>query len=128
MRRALRYAAASTAAVAATVAALWPVLDPGGRFGVLLAAAVALPVQIAAFGALVWSRRHHANAFFAAWVGGTLVRMGVLLLVGILLLSTQAVAPVPMLLALAGFFFGLLLLEPLFWGPGGGRTAETNGS
>lgn len=122
MRAVLRYALAASGLVAVVVAAAWMALDPRGRFGVLMAAAVALPVQVAAFALLVRGRERGTEAFLGAWVAGTLVRMGIVLGAGLLLLRVTALAPAPTLLSLAGFFFGLLLLEPLFWGSGSERT------
>ena len=40
-----RYAAVGTAGVSLVILALWPFLDPANRMGLLIAAAVALPVQ-----------------------------------------------------------------------------------
>jgi len=65
--------------VAVLVAAV--TLDGPGLAGVLAAAAVALPVQIGAFAALT-RVRVGTNAFLAAWVGGTVVRMAVVGLAG----------------------------------------------
>lgn len=124
MKAVLAYGAASSTLVAVVVAVLWMVLDPRGRFGVLMAAAVALPVQVAAFAFLVRGRARGTTAFLGAWVAGTLVRMGIVLGAALLLLRVTALAPAPTLLSLAGFFFGLLLLEPLFWGAGSERTME----
>ena len=128
MTAVLRYAAVALALLAAAVAALWTVLDPSGRSGVLMAAAVALPVQVAAFAWLVRGRKRSTNAFLAAWAGGTLVRMATVLAGGLILIRATAAAPAPTLLGLAGFFFALLLLEPLFWGAGAERTTDTNGT
>ncbi|NIP57038.1 MAG: hypothetical protein GWM92_02840, partial [Gemmatimonadetes bacterium] len=51
----------------------------------------------------------------AAWVGGTLARMALVVAVAFVLVRIEGVALAPALLALAGFFFGLLLLEPVFF-------------
>jgi hypothetical protein len=37
-------------------------------------------------------------------------------------IRSEAAGTVPMLLALAGFFFGLLLLEPVYFRPRAGET------
>lgn len=128
MTAGLRYAAAGTVLVGLTVAALWPLLDPRGRSGVLLAAAVALAIQVPAFVLLVRGRRRGGNAFLAAWAGGTVVRMAAVLAAGLILIRATAFAPAPTLLGLAGFFFGLLLLEPFCWGPARERTTDSNRS
>jgi hypothetical protein len=104
------------------VALPWTWLDAEARRGLVIGACVAFPIQWAAFGLLL-RFRHRANAFLAVWAGGTLVRMGSVLGAGILLLRVDSADPAALLLALAGFFFGMLLLEPLFLRPG---TAESN--
>ena len=49
MSASLRYGAAAVAVVGLLTLVLWPFLEPAGRQGVLVAAAVALPVQLVAF-------------------------------------------------------------------------------
>lgn len=104
------------------VAVPWPWLGPEARRGLVIGASIAFPIQWIAFGLLLKFRKK-ANAFLAVWAGGTLVRMGSVLAAGFLLLEVDSADPAALLLALAGFFFGLLLLEPLFLRPG---TAESN--
>ena len=100
--------------MAVTVLALWPILDPADRQGVLVAAAIALPVQILAFSALV-RLRGRLNGFLAVWAGGTLLRMFVVGVAAFLAIRSGSDGAIAMLLALAGFFFGLLLLEPVYF-------------
>jgi hypothetical protein len=80
----------------------------------LLAAAVALPVQIVAFSALVRFRKRFTG-FLAVWAGGILVRMAIVISVSIVALRVRMDGAVAALLALAGFFFLLLLLEPFYF-------------
>ncbi len=89
----------------------------------MVAALVAYPIQVAAFGLLVryWGE---ANRFALVWVGGSVARMAVVLLAGFALSRVESLPPAPTLLALAGFFFGLLLLEPLFLGRRGSESTE----
>ena len=108
-----RYGGVALAVVALVTAGLWPWLSSPARLGVLVAAAVAYPVQLLAFFLLV-RFRGDGNRFMVVWMGGTLVRMGVILTAAVVLTRVEALPPAPTLLALAGFFFGLLLLEPLF--------------
>ena len=123
MSTSVRYAITGTAAIATIVAGLWPFLEPAGRSGILAAAAVALPVQIIAFWAL--NRfRSELNGFLAAWIGGTLVRMAVIATVAVVVIRSGTEGAGPMLLALAGFFFGLLLLEPVYFRIGPSETVE----
>jgi hypothetical protein len=100
---------------------LWPFLDPDARRGVVVAAAIALPVQIGAFALLV-RYRGNMNGFLAVWAGGTLVRMAVVGIAAVIAIRSGAAGAVPMLLGLAGFFFGLLLLEPIYFRPGATET------
>lgn len=101
--------------------ALWPLLGADGRRGVLIAGAIALVVQVAAF-SLLMRYRGQVKGFLAAWAGGTLIRMGVIFGVALFAWKAEIAGAVPMLLALAGFFFGLLLLEPVFFRRGAGET------
>jgi len=111
---AAKYAVTGAAIVAASTVALWPWLSPAGRSGVLIAGLVALPIQVAAF-ILLLRYRGELTGFLAVWVGGTLVRMVVVAVVALLAIRSGVEGAVPMLLALAGFFFGLLLLEPVYF-------------
>lgn len=130
MRATATYALVSLALVGGVTAALWPFLGPGGRVGVLVAGAVAVPVQVAAFGVLA-RHRIGERAFFSAWVGGTVVRLGLVVTVAGAIAWWRFVPPAPTLLALAGFFFGLLLLEPVWLrrapGPDDDRVRDANG-
>ena len=88
MTRLLRYGFVGFLLVAVVGAAIWPLLGPDARRGLLIAAAVAYPIQLVAFGLMV-RYRDRANAFLAVWAGGTLVRMGSVLAVGVLLLKVE---------------------------------------
>ena len=114
MKAGTAYAATGLVALGLLVLGLWPWLDPAGRNGVLLAAGVAWLVQVGAF-AILLRHREEPRRFLAAWVGGTLARMGLVLAAAFVVARVEGVAPAPALLALAGFFFGLLLLEPVFF-------------
>lgn len=109
-----RYAAAGLGLVAAVVLVLGLLMDPSGTRGVLVAGAMAWTVQVVAFGALL-RYREGATSFLVAWSAGTLVRMGVIFLGALMVIRMPELPPVPTLLALAGFFFGLLLLEGFFF-------------
>lgn len=103
------------------ILALWPALDPAGRRGLLIAAAIALPVQFLAFVGLM-KVRGQLNGFLAVWVGGTLLRVVVIGITAFFAIRSGIDGLAPMLLGLAGFFFGLLLLEPVFFRPAAGET------
>jgi len=110
----IKYAATGVSIVALSVLALWPFLDSAGREGILIAAAIALPIQVVAFAMLV-KYRGQLNGFLAVWAGGTLLRMFVVGIAALFAIRSGAEGAIPMLLALAGFFFGLLLLEPMYF-------------
>lgn len=122
MRSWVSYAAVGLVLVAGITLALWPWLDVAGRRSLAVAAAVSWAVQVAAFALLVRSRIEPGR-FLAAWAGGTLVRMGIIGAAAFVLARTSSLAPLPTLLGLAGYFFVLLLLEPVFFRPDG----ETRG-
>lgn len=109
-----KYAGAGAAGVAVVILVLWPFLDPASRLGMLIAAAVALPVQWVAFAALM-RFRGKPNGFLRVWVGGAALRMAVVGLVAFLAISRGVEGSITLLLALVGFLFGLLLLEPMYF-------------
>jgi hypothetical protein len=123
MSAVLRYAGVSFALLLGCTLILWPWLDAGGRAGVLGAALLAYPIQVVAFGLLIRFQKE-TNRFLAVWAGGTVVRMLVVGIAAFVLIRYPSISPVSTLLALAGFFFGLLLLEPLFFGAKVGGTVR----
>jgi hypothetical protein len=125
MSASVRYGASSVALIGLLTLGLWPFLDAAGRMGVLVAAAVAIPIQVGAFVVLV-RYRGEVKGFMAAWAGGMAIRAAALLVVAILVIRSGSASAIPMLLALAGFFFALLLLEPVCFKadpPGHGKAA-----
>lgn len=105
------------------VLVMWPFLEASGREGILFAAAIALPVQVGAFWALQ-RLRGEVTGFLTAWVGGTFLRVAVIAVVAMAAIRSDMEGAVPMLLALVGFFFGLLLLEPVFFRFAPNKTVE----
>lgn len=124
MNAPLNYAITGLAVVGGITLALWPVLEAPSRQGVVTAGLIALPVQVLAFWLLV-RFRDRLNGFLAVWAGGTLVRMGIVAVVAFVVIRNDVPGAVALLLALAGFFFGLLLLEPLHFRPGQGDRTGT---
>ena len=112
MKSSFRYAKVGTAVVGVVVLLTWPFLNSESWRGVLIAALVALPVQVISF-ALLQRYRHELNRFIIAWVGSTVVRIGVIGIVALVAFRSGMAGGVSMLLALATFFFGLLLLLSL---------------
>ncbi len=123
MTQFLRYGGVALAFVLVVIAGCWLWLSPEGRTGILVAAGVAYPIQMLAFFLLV-RFFEDAKRFLLFWVGGTVVRMGVILGAALVLTQVEGLPPAPTLLGLAGFFFGLLLLEPLFLRPNRAETTE----
>ena len=123
MTQVYRYGGVAFLALLLVNAGLWPWLSPSARTGILVAALVAYPIQMMAFFLLVrfWNE---GKRFLLVWVGGTVVRMLVILVAALALTRKDGLPPAPTLLGLAGFFFGLLLLEPLFLRPRGAETTE----
>ena len=125
MKTSLRYAMTGAAGIVLVTAGLWPFLDEPARDGVLLAGAIALSVQVVAF-ALLIRFRNRWNTFLAVWVGGTLFRMGLVLVLATVMLRAEVAGAVPLLLSLAGFLFGLLLLEPAYFRREVGRRVDVS--
>jgi hypothetical protein len=115
LRSVVRYGLICAAIVASGSGLAAVTLERPGLMGVLAAAAVALPVQVALFAAMSRSRVG-TNRFLAAWVGGMLVRMLVVGLVALALDRWPGLPEAPTLLGLVAFFFVTVLLEPLFLG------------
>ena len=113
MNNVTKYAFTGLLGVALITLVFMPFLDPAGRRGLVIAALIALPIQILAFSAML-SFRSDWNRFLVVWVGGTLVRMVVIALAAFVAIRLDLEGLAPMLLALAGFFFGLLLIEPIY--------------
>ena len=113
MSAAVRYGATAVALIGLLTLAIVPVLEPAGRLGVVVAAAVAVPIQVVAF-AFLLRYRGEMKGFVAAWAGGMALRALTLLVVAVLVIRSGTEGAVPTLLALAGFFFALLLLEPIY--------------
>ncbi len=111
MTRTYAWTAASVVAVAGGVTFPW--LDGPGRVGLLAAAALVLPVQIAAFALL---SKHAARPVegLVAWIGAAAVRMAVVIAAGVAVATLPALSPVATLIGCAGLFFVLLMLEPIF--------------
>lgn len=109
-----QYAIAATVVTAVIGGAMWPFLDGTGRMSLMVAASIALPVQLGAF-LLVVPSLGDQNRFLVRWGIGVLARMGVVGGVGLLLPRLQSLDGGVLLLTICGLFFALLLLEPAFF-------------
>lgn len=114
MKRWLLYVVASTVVVVGCNAALRGALDDAGDAGLAWAGGIALVVQWAAFGMLLFLKGS-SNGFMLAMAGGTLARLGVLGAAGVVVtVAETGVGAEALILGLAGFLFALALLEALF--------------
>jgi hypothetical protein len=91
---------------------LFALLDPVARTGILIAAAISLPVQILAFGLLARAQGD-VTRFFLWWGAGIALRVVVVAVVGVASTGLQPENRTALVLSLVGYFFVLLLLEPV---------------
>ncbi len=108
-----RYALTALLVVGLGAAGLSVLLEEAGRRGILLAAVIAYPVQVVAFGLLVRAREEPTR-FVVWWGAGIALRVAVVVAVGVASSRLPSVEPAALLLSLVGFIFVLLLLEPAF--------------
>ena len=114
MRAYAGYALVGAGVVALCAGLLGWLLGPVAARSIWWAAAVAYVIQLIAFAVLLRYRKR-SDAFLAAWGGGILVRMLVVLAGAWWVMRSDVLEPAPALLGLAGFLFVLLLLEPVFF-------------
>ncbi len=108
-----RYVVAGLALAVILFVGAWPFLDAGGRRGMLVAFAVALPMQ-GVFFRLLSRGQDRPGVFLRAWVLGMLGRLAALGGFALVVAVGTELPPLPTLVSFAGFLFGLLLLEPAF--------------
>jgi hypothetical protein len=101
---------AATAVITIVAAML---AGPVARRAIVLAAIIAYPLQLVAF-ALLLAVRDKTHVFMAGWLGGMLLRFGALGACLYWASRTTVVPRAPLVLALVGFVFLLLLLGPVF--------------
>lgn len=109
-----RYSIAGFLLVLVATLGMWPFMGPEGHRSLLLAAAVALPVQVGAF-ALLMRAGAHPTKFLLWWAVGVLGRMAIVIGIGLAITRMEGIEPSVLLLSTAGFFFALLLIEPAFF-------------
>lgn len=108
-----RYALVSFLVVGLGCAVLLATLDEVGGRGALLAAGIAVPVQILAFSLLIGARAD-ATRFLLWWATGIAIRVVVVVVAAVVSSGFDRVGRPSFVLSLIGFFFVLLLLEPVF--------------
>lgn len=120
-----KYLVLGGSAVVATVLLAFFSGSSARRDALLLAVAVAVPVQAVAFTILyrVWDR---GMGFMVAWLGGSLLRLAALGLLGLIVVLQNRAEPAWSLLGLVGLFFVLHLFEPLVLHRGGGKLATSD--
>jgi hypothetical protein len=124
--RLLLYAGLALGVCAGVLGGGW-VLFPAeeARRGLVVAVAVALPLQLAAFGLLL-TREPGSLGLLGVWAASALVRFAAVGGVALWVTTTEGVDPMITLLALAGLLFILLLLEP--WALGAMNSDRRNGT
>lgn len=114
MKRWAAYAGAVTVLVVAVTTALWGLVSPSVRRGLLAAGIVAVVVQCAAFALLLLLQRRE-NGLLLGMAGGTAGRFGALGLAGLAVsFGDLTMSASALILGLAGYLFALALLEALF--------------
>ncbi len=109
-----RYAQVVTAVAAVSLALLWPLADrlgAGGWAAAAWGAALAVLNTLAAYRLVLWSQGRPTVPFFRAILGGTLVRMTLLLLAVAAGLRAAALPALPFVVSLLGHFAAFLALE-----------------
>jgi hypothetical protein len=107
----VRYLGAAGSVALAVVLVTAPFVGPEATRGIQLAALVALAVQAVSF-ALLAAASPGTGRYLSVWLGSTLVRFVVIVGFGFAIAEVEGVDLVASLLALAGLFFVMLLLEP----------------
>ena len=107
------YAVVSLGLIAAITIVAAALAGPDAAGAIALAGAIAYVLQLVAF-AMLLVVRDQTHVFMAGWLGGMVLRFGAL--GGCLLWAsrTTMVPRAPLVLALVGHLFLLLLLEPVF--------------
>lgn len=114
MVRWLRWTASAALLVAIGVGAGWPFLDPAGRNGLLAAGGIAVAVQAVSFAAFNRLQEQEHGVLLALLVGAA-ARFGALGITGAVAMKVDTgLGRTPLILGLATFLFGLLMLEALF--------------
>lgn len=111
----IRYALTALGIVGVGVALLGVFLNDEGRRGAVLAGLIAYPVQVSAFWLLLRAKDRPSPSHFIVWWGaGIALRVAVVAAVGVASSRLVSVEPASLLLSLIGFFFVMLLMEPVF--------------
>jgi hypothetical protein len=113
MKAFLGYAGAALAVVLAVMLGAWLLAVPPARAAIMVSAAVALGLQLLAFGALVLVRGR-GSLFTVGWAAGTMLRFMGLAAVAVWFSRRNAPGLEAALLSLVGVMFVLVILEAIF--------------
>lgn len=111
MRFWVRYAVLAGAVTGVLLGPVWLFSGEEARRGLLVAGAIALPMQLVVFAGLL-TQKSGTPGFLAAWGAGTLLRFAVVGGAVFWIAGMEGVDVVVALLALVGLLFVLLMLEP----------------
>lgn len=112
MKAFLAYGAASAVLLVVLVLLVTAAVEAADAGSVRLAAAIAWPVQLAAFAALVKGRQ--GLGFVAAWGSGMALRLVAVGAAALWVTQVDGHDPAALLVSLVGFVMVLVLMEPLF--------------
>ena len=122
----IAYAATAALLCLGVAAVVGAVVGSARADGAWLAAAMAVLVQLPAFGALVSSRRKGRD-FLVSWASGMALRFAVIAGAAFWVTRRTSLDPEVTLLSLVGMVFVLVLLEPAFLKLAGGTGTESRG-
>ena len=106
-----RYAFIVLGVVAATLAAVWPVVSADARAAVLFGAALSSGNTVLAYFLTVWSITRPPNVFLGVVLGGMVVRMVMMLLAVVAAVLGLGLPALPLTVSLLAYFVGFLVFE-----------------
>lgn len=112
MKQAVTFAIVSVVLIGLCVGVMW-LLYPAAEAhrGILIAALLALIVQLAAYGVIRGMGRQNV---IAGWGAGAMLRFAVLIVFALVLVPRFSLPSAPATISLALFLFVTTLVEPLF--------------
>ena len=111
MRGFAEYFVSCVLLIAIIGAIAWGVSQPRGQQAVLISAALALVIQMVAFGVARLLQRRN---FLLGWGLGSVLRLVALVLYAVLVAKVWRAPMAPALLSFTGFLFATTVVEPIF--------------
>lgn len=111
-----RYLLIVTAATAASLAVVWPLVagaGPGAQHAVGFGGALAAVNTVAAYGLARWSAHRSPNVFLGAVLGGMFGRMAVMLVAVVVGVLALGLPRLPLAISVLVYFTAFLFLELL---------------